>query len=198
MGTRGSYGFRCNDKLFVTYNHWDSDPEGLGEEIVNFCKSVKNEEWESIKAKVSKLKVVNSDDLASPAVTKFYTEKGFCDTRVSTGIKNEYYCLLRKLQGVKYLEEIVAGNVKHLINAENFLADSLFCEYAYIINLDTMSLDLYSGFNRQADKNTNLPSIAQTKCEHGYYPVRYVRSFPLSDIPENWKLDFYKSKNSNV
>ena len=30
MGTRGAYGFRINDKDKVTYNHFDSYPDGFG------------------------------------------------------------------------------------------------------------------------------------------------------------------------
>ena len=33
-------------------------------------------------------------------------------------------------------------------DSKDFLADSLFCEYAYIINLDTGMLEFYRGFNQ--------------------------------------------------
>ena len=36
MGTRGAYGF-YKDKMYkVSYNHWDSYPEGLGFNIVDY------------------------------------------------------------------------------------------------------------------------------------------------------------------
>lgn len=34
---------------------------------------------------------------------------------------------------------------------KTFLHDSLFCEYAYIINLDTGMLEFYTGFNQDPD-----------------------------------------------
>ena len=38
MGTRGLYGFRKNGVDKVTYNHWDSYPDGLGKQILRFIK----------------------------------------------------------------------------------------------------------------------------------------------------------------
>ena len=39
MGTRGLFGFRKNGQDKLTYNHYDSDPSGLGMDVVNFCLS---------------------------------------------------------------------------------------------------------------------------------------------------------------
>lgn len=35
MGTRGYYVFRYKNKWYVFYNHWDSYPSSLGQQIVN-------------------------------------------------------------------------------------------------------------------------------------------------------------------
>ena len=38
MGTRGIYGFRLNNTDKLTYNHYDSYPSSLGEDIYQFIK----------------------------------------------------------------------------------------------------------------------------------------------------------------
>ena len=39
MGTRGVFGFHKNGVDKITYNHYDSYPTGLGEEVVKFLKN---------------------------------------------------------------------------------------------------------------------------------------------------------------
>ena len=39
MGTKGTYGFFKNGESKLTYNQFDSYPEGLGTNIVEFIKS---------------------------------------------------------------------------------------------------------------------------------------------------------------
>ena len=39
MGTRGLYGFRKNGVDKVTYNHYDSYPEYLGRNILEFIRN---------------------------------------------------------------------------------------------------------------------------------------------------------------
>ena len=42
-------------------------------------------------------------------------------------------------------------------DATEFLKDSLFCEYAYVINLDKKQLDLFVGFQREKQETPNPP-----------------------------------------
>ena len=41
MGTSGAIGFVVDGKEFVAYNHFDSYPENLGKEVVEFIRSLK-------------------------------------------------------------------------------------------------------------------------------------------------------------
>ena len=40
MGTRGVTGFVADGKWYVTYNHFDSYPEYLGMQVLNFAKKL--------------------------------------------------------------------------------------------------------------------------------------------------------------
>jgi hypothetical protein len=184
MGTRGAVGVKVDGKYKVTYNHWDSYPDGLGKEVVEFCQKVHDENgWETLKKNMKQVSLVSDRKKAAVKWQQAYSE--YCDTSVSKGTPSDWYCLLRNLQGVAILEAIYSGKVSHMINSFSFLKDSLFCEYAYIINLDSGYLEFYQGFNTKKDFYSPLP-VPQALRKKGdkYYPVRFVGKIPLESIKE--------------
>lgn len=69
----------------------------------------------------------------------------------------------------------------------NFIFDSLFCEYAYIINLDENILEFYRGFNKDSNADGRY---AYKIGENGYCGVRLVMEIPLQEIFDNkWQAD---------
>jgi hypothetical protein len=52
MGTRGLIGFIIKGVKKGAYNHWDSYPEGLGNAVVDFILSLKEEDFATMQAKV--------------------------------------------------------------------------------------------------------------------------------------------------
>lgn len=93
----------------------------------------------------------------------------------------------------------VWNHEKNCINSDfcinnNFLKDSLFCEYAYIINLDNNTFEFYVGFN----KNPNAKGrYAKYKIDNligeKYYGVKLKKVIPLNDIIKG-KYDVNKEK----
>jgi len=186
MGTRGAVGFKVDDKYFVTYNHYDSYPDGLGVEVVDFCYKV--EDWDQLKENIRKIELVKEDDC--PTKEQIKECKKSTNLNVGDQSTTDWYCLLRGAQGVEGFEAIYNSGLKYMIDNFEFLKDSLFCEYAYIINLDTMKLEFYQGFNKSVDENSPLP-FEQVGDKSGYYPVRFKGSCSLNDIPDDWIKKFY-------
>lgn len=62
----------------------------------------------------------------------------------------------------------------------DFLYDSLFCEYAYIINLDSQMLEFYKGFNKNPKANGRYAKIKSNK--DVYYGVKLIQEIPLNEI----------------
>jgi hypothetical protein len=190
MGTRGAVGVKLDGKYYVTYNHFDSYPSGLGKEVVEFCQKVVKTHGgiELFCQNMKRVNLVKQSVKASKEMQKKYA--GYCDESVSSQDSADWYCLLRHLQGSSILHEIFAGKVQHMIDSFSFLKDSLFCEYAYIVNLDDKVLEFYEGFNKEKGKSGPLPikQIADKRvskdCDAKYYPVRYVGSVKLEDIEE--------------
>jgi len=157
MSTRGMIGIRAAGKLLGTYNHFDSYPEGLGAEMVQFAHAYLNgpEEVALFKAKVLKLKVVRSDAAPSKDALKFYNKQGLTSELGDARRGASYYGLLRSFQGVAGLKAILHGEARHWIDNKRFIQDSLFCEYAYIFNLDEGKLEFYKGFQKTGKKSKN-------------------------------------------
>ena len=61
----------------------------------------------------------------------------------------------------------------------SFLANSLFGEYAYIINLDEKVLEFYCGGNKNPDGNGRYAHLS-SKYETRYYGVVLKKRIPLS------------------
>lgn len=78
-----------------------------------------------------------------------------------------------------------------LDNCLTFAADSLFCEWAYVVDFDKRTFEVYKGFNKtpleKSDRFYFLREYESDekysgKCYHG---VKLAKEFNLDDLPEN-------------
>jgi hypothetical protein len=178
MGTRGAVGFRANNQDKVQYNHFDSYPAGLGSEVLAFIQSSTPEKLKEIANRI-----VVVDQKIPPTDEQIAECADWTDLSVSERSTSDWYCVLRKAQG--NLGAYVDG-LRYMLNAESFLLDSLFCEYAYIINTDENVLEFYSGFNQKARKNKGRYAGMQPERdrENSYYGVALIKKYPLAEIME--------------
>jgi len=175
MGTRGAIGFKINGEYKVTYNNFDSYMEGLGKEVISFCnKIIKNNKLETLKENVKKLELLDPNKPVSEYLIKKYSM--FANNYVGNQKKDDPYCLLRETQGSIMLDFVLDGSLEHIINSEDFLYNSLYCEYAYIIDLDLNVLNFYSGFQKTPDPKSEFSQNAHS---NGFYPVSKVHYVPL-------------------
>ena len=139
MGTRGAYGLKLNGNLKVTYNHMDSYLTGLGLNICGFIKYTSIPEMKDI---YNYIQLV--DGLSTPSQDQINecTEIGLLDDKVGSKKNTDWYCLLRNTQGS--LTTYKHRNVPWMINSSSFLKDNCFCEFGYVINLDTEVLEIFS------------------------------------------------------
>ncbi len=187
MSTNGALGTKLNGVYKIAYNHMDSYPDGLGAEVVNFASKKKN--IKNLKKRIPFVKMVSNNDTPTKEDIKKYSN--YANLSVSDQSKKDWYCLLRNTQGVETFEEIAAGNVEVMIDSFEFLRESLFCEFAYIINLDEEKLEFYEGFNKKSQEDNPLPFDQKPDKENGYYPVRFKGSCNLFNIPKKWIKKFY-------
>lgn len=142
MSTRGAVGLIFNNKEKIGYNHYDSYPSALGNEILTFLKGKSIEELKNIFQNI--VLEDNSNDVWD--------------------WKNH-----------KFMDKFEDNHI--------FLIDSLFCEYAYIINLDSKKLEVYEGFNLNPNAPGRYAKYTLNKNrEKVYYGVTLVEELNLSDL----------------
>lgn len=162
MGTRGAVGFRHKQKDYVTYNHFDSHPNGIGAQVLKQLSrfNLKNvDELNLIRNKISEIKLINDehlfDEKEQDIILREIEALGFAHNdhdpeRFGNG-KVDAYFLLNPLQGsiISYIDK--NHSIPYMIESSDFLTDSLFCEWAYIINLDESVIEFYRGFNKDPE-----------------------------------------------
>lgn len=153
MGTRGTYGFKRNGELHLTYNHYDSYYSGLGQDIVNaieYAGSIDklNETFESI---------VFVEEDKEPTIEQIEECKKYSNLNVSEQSLKDWYCLLREAQGdlIPYIDK----NLKYMVEGNDFINDVGWCEYYYIINLDEDVLELGTEYGSDASIEIPLEEI---------------------------------------
>ena len=173
MSTRGCYGFRKNGADKLTYNHFDSYPDCLGRTMVEFCKATLISELNEI---FDKLILVNES--AKPTAEQIKECKQYYDGNVNRQTVEDWYCLLRNAQGDL---DAYKNGLKYMIDSCGFIKDSLWCEYAYIINLDTEELEFWVGGQDKPD----IYNRYGVERNEDYYPCKMVASYPLVTISLN-------------
>lgn len=143
MGTRSAWGFIADGVEKINYCQFDGYPEGKGADVLSLVKSA---EKAKLKEAARQIKLVSVDDTPSPEDVEYYQGISF-DKNVSDGSTSDWYCLLRQAQDDLSLY-VADKPIIHMIDSSDFLYDSLFCEWAYIINFDSGKVEIYKGFNR--------------------------------------------------
>lgn len=170
MGTRGLWGLRKNGVDKLTYNHYDSYPDCLGYKIIEFIKNHNKEELVSIFNRI-----VLVDEYEPATAEAIVLCKRFCDVEVSSKSIKDWYCLLRRAQGCP---EVYANGLRFMIDNVDFIKNSLFCEFAYIINLDDNVLEFWVGFQHKPDKTNRYG----TKGYDEYYPCKLVKRYSFDTV----------------
>jgi hypothetical protein len=219
MGTRGACGFRIDGNDKITYNHYDSYPAGLGADIIDFIKKTPDSELISIADNI-----ILVEETDTPTPEQIEECKNFADLQVGAQTEANWYCLLREAQGdlsaykINYKKadinddmafdfepnekhEAVENGLRYMINSASFLLDSLFCEWAYIINTDTKKLEIYKGFNKEPVEgrysNSKLPDFTRRDGEvikTEYYGVILLKEIPLDELRKVEDVQHYCRK----
>ncbi len=178
MGTRGLVGFVIDGEVKATYNHSDSYPEGVGQDVLDFARTVN----EGTPGKARAIVLVDEQDTPTPEQKAHLSQ--YANLGVSTRSDEDWYCLLRSAQGD--LQAYLDAGV--MIDNQDFGQDSLFCEWGYLVNLDETKLEVYKGFQTEPHTDgrfANMESMCGYETASGdtYQPIRLVAEFPLSGLP---------------
>lgn len=178
MSTRGIYGFYVNGTDKLAYNHADSYPQHLGLNILGELNAVKD--WDQTKELVSDLIPIHETRPLDANSQIFQAElRRHYDGQRGIKKPSSFYELMQPLQGK--LEPFLSGKLSFMVTANEFIDDSLFCEWGYIANLDSHELEVYRGLQKSEPSE---PSRYDSEISRqGYYPCKQIASYSLSQLP---------------
>jgi len=178
MGTRGVTGVIIDGIEKIGYQQFDSYPSGVGIITLN---ALKKNDISKLKELAKSLKAVQEN--ATPTKKEIELLKNYADLTVSDGKLENWYCLLRKTQGD--LKAIL--DCGYIIDSKDFLNNSLFCEWGYIVNFDTNKLEIYQGFQKQKhDKGRYSNNLKED--DLAYYPCALIKEYDLKSLPTKKKF----------
>lgn len=187
MGTRNLTCVYLDGEYKVSqYGQWDGYPEGQGVTCLNFLRDTLNEE--KFKEKLRKMKFA-SKDYINGIYAAFGAKDGFINIDGSHEVKKRFPQFHRDT-AADILEMIATMDIgPYLEDDINFAGDSLFCEWAYVIDLDKRTFEVYEGFNQkpltEEDRFFFLEekSYKEHRDEDQYHPVKLVKSWSLDELP---------------
>lgn len=188
MGTRGAYGFYKDGETKATYNHWDSYPSGLGTDVAKFVEATPVDEMKKI---FEQINMINSN--TTPTEEQIKKSEKYFNDNVNLGVKTDWYALLRESQGDLFAYK--EGLPYMIEGGAEFIQDSLFCEYAYIINLDEEVFEIYKGFQDESEQNRYYSETVEDK---QYKNCRLYRTIPLDQVSPDAMIQLEEDLNKEA
>jgi hypothetical protein len=184
MGTRGLTMVVSKGKTRVAqYGQWDHYPSGQGRTALEFLRDV---DFKQFAKKLYRCKFVKRKKQKEIDFFLEYigSKNGWMTMAQSELFKNQFPYLSRD-HGAGILRMIMESEDKEiwLNDQTNFAADSLFCEYAYVIDLDKRTFEIYSGFNKSEVDPSERFAYLNGKTENDYGVIRHMKTYSLDDLP---------------
>lgn len=187
MGTRGLTMVVLNSETKVSqYGQWDHYPSGKGIDILELISSFNIEKF---KEKISKLHWITEEEANKVDENENWeTNYPYLSRDAGGQILNAIYNGEMVVSAGIGERKVIKCDVKFLTNKESFAGDSLFCEWAYVIDLDKNTFEIYKGFNKEPLEETERFFNHFKHSEHKgeddvYYPVKMVKSYSLAELP---------------
>ena len=169
MGTRNlTVVYSGGEYRLAKYCQWDGYPKGNGIDILRFLR-------------VADLGHLRSCVENLEPVTEAYIKEHFLE---NDKVADEFS---RNTGGAAILQLIAerGGGVK-VYNELEFAADSLFCEWLWLIDFDAGTagkFEAYRGFNETPLSPDDRFYFLRDKSDPPYCPVKLVCSWPLAGLP---------------
>lgn len=175
MGTRNLIVVICENEVKVAqYGQWDGYPSGQGLQVYNFLKSLDIERFKSKLKGVSFFEESELNEIYKNknALIKYPSLNRDLGANILYAILNDSYSK-KFYEDHSHKEIEVPLTVSKLENSFDFGYDPLFCEWAYVIDLDNIALEVYSGNNK----------LSGGIDERFYKGIKLLKKYSFLDLP---------------
>lgn len=173
------------------YGQWDGYPTGQGKTVVKFIMEnlLNTEKFNSFKKNLKACKFISKNEIE--------TKLNDCNSGFMTlDEEKKFDAIMPELSrntGAKILE-IINDRPLELKNSICFADDSLFCEWAWLINLDNKTLEVYEGFNKSPLEQGERFYRSQSDSD-GYYPIRCLKIYKFDELTPTSMKELEESIN---
>jgi hypothetical protein len=188
MGTRNLTCVQLGGEIRVAqYAQWDGYPSGQGQTIADFLRDPKTN-LDLFKQQVAKCYFLTREQLE--AVYKPYSDNGMMNMEQVDRFKASEWGYLSRDTGADILA-VIRDNPADKLGLKNsidFAKDGLFCEWAYVVNLDTNELEIYKGFKESPPTTQERfcgPDSKPAEKDSSYYPVQLWKQLKFSELPRD-------------
>jgi hypothetical protein len=193
MGTRNLTCVMLDGEYRIAqYGQWDGDPSGQGMTCLNFLRAMDRAKF--VEA-VKRCRFVTDQEYEK------LWEKCGCPpgdqnpSREVIAAFDKAYPQFSRDNGASVLKTVYESTGEFLLTSQiKFAGNSLMCEWAYVVDLDKNTFEVFKGFNkRKPGKNARFNDVADLHgdyCDDKYYHVRLKTKFSLTDLPD--EATFYK------
>ena len=188
MGTRHLIAVQVDGEYKVAqYGQWDGYPSGQGASILEFLRNHKKK-LPAFAEAVRACSEMSEEDYEQAWVDcGANPDSDFVTADVSEKFRQRYPYLSRDCCAdiLNYVFNAGKNGLK-LRYALDFAADSLFCEWAYVIDLDKNTFEVFKGVNTTpldpSERFASLP-VEPDNIGKQYYQVKLVQSYDLDKLP---------------
>ena len=189
VGTRNLTAVYIDGQYKVAqYGRWDGYPEGQGITCLRFCKTLRDKNAKEVfKEKVRCARWITDEEIElinKKIETKEITNWKRIYPQLSRDICSKIlYLIMEKEKGI-----VLANNI-------DFAANSVFCEWAWVIDLDNNTFEAYCGFNEENLTEKDRFYFLHDKSKD-IYPIRLVAKWSLNKLPSEKRfLDTFINVN---
>lgn len=178
MGTRHLTIVKFGGEYKIAqYGQWDGYPEGQGVTTLEFLRKIVEKNMvDQFADKVQACRWVTKSELETIEIHCRELKRW-----------QDVYPEFSRDTGADILQMVMdSENGLVLQNSIDFAADSLFCEWAWLIDLDTGTFEAYAGFNqaKPLTENDRFYFLVD-KEEGGYHCIVKVAEWSIDNLPSN-------------
>lgn len=191
MGTRNLTLVQLDGEYKIAqYGQWDGYPEGQGVTALKFARGLSNPKARaSFEEKIRSLSWITKAEIDE------------INKRIDSGeLKNwdKVYPELSRDTCANILQLVATRESgMKLENELPFAADSLFCEWAWLIDLDQNTFEGYKGFNKVPLTEEDRFYFLRDREKGDYHTIRLAGKWDLDKLPSEAEFVSYFEKDED-
>lgn len=207
MGTRNLTVVKSNNTVKIAqYGQWDGYPGGQGQDIVDFLLGEGN--VEKLKKNLDNVRFLDEEGKDKEFIEEYNSNAPTWSNEPDNRTDEEkawWNTFMTRDLGAQILTNVANSDRDEIIldDSLDFGNDSLFCEYAYVVDLDEDLLYVYEGFQKEPHEMGLWREGEKRDSASGddYYPVKPVGKMSINPdtLEESWNkfLDEYNAEDED-